>query len=264
MASTEGADASTPSGITAIAESLTYYLNLRLSAKEANIDVAIPAAVEQIVELANSLPLPSTQNWASLAVGKMPKEAKAKAAKPEGEAGAVRSRGKWSEASKEELVKMVEDESFRTEILGSDGTRNGFPNWSALARRYGFSGVAPIHRQYQAITNKDPPGVKAKPAKEGSGEGAEPAAKRAKKETNGAGTSKDAAAATAADVAVDGWTKEACDMLVKLVEDAAYRKAQTGKKKLKWSKIAENIGKHKKDSKKKYTQITGKEAPESE
>jgi hypothetical protein len=260
MASIEGADVSTPSGITAIAESVTYYLNLRLSAKEAHVNVAIPAAVEQIVELASGLPLPSTQNWASLAVGKMPKEAKSKAAKPEGEGGAARSRGKWSEANKEELVKMVEDASFRTEILGSDGTRNGFPNWSALARRYGFSGVAPIHRQYQAITNKDPPGIKAKPAKEGD-EGGEPAAKRAKKETNGAGTSKGAAAA---DVAVDGWTKEACDILVKLVEDAAYRKAQTGKKKLKWSKIAENIGKHKKESKRKYTQITGKEAPESE
>lgn len=252
----------TPSGIVAIAESVTYYLNLRLSAKEAHVDVVIPAAVEQIVELASSLPLPSTQNWASLAVGKMPKEAKAKAAKPEGEGGAARSRGKWTDANKEELVKMVEDASFRTEILGSDGTHNGFPNWSALARRYGFSGVAPVYRQYQAITNKDPPGIKAKPAKEG-GEGGEPAAKKAKKETNGAGTSN-IAAAVAVDVAADGWTKEACDLLVKLVEDAAYRKAQTGKKKLKWSKIAENIGKHKKESKKKYTQITGKEAPESD
>jgi hypothetical protein len=260
MTSTEGADVNTASGILAIAESVTYYLNLRLSAKERHVDVAIPAAVEQIVELASGLPLPNTQNWASLAVGKMPKEAKAKAVKPEGEGGGSRSRGKWTDENKAELVKMVEDATFRTEILGSDGTHNGFPNWSALARRYGFSGVAPVHRQYQAITNKDPPGIKAKPARE-AGEGGEPAAKKAKKETNGAGTSKAAAAAAPSE---DGWTKEACDILVKLVEDAAYRKVQTGKKKLKWSKIAENIGKHKKESKKKYTQLTGKEAPESE
>jgi hypothetical protein len=259
MSSNEGVDVNTPSGITAIAESVTYYLNLRLSAKEHQADVAIPAAVEQIVELASGLPLPSTQNWATLAVGKLPKEAKAKASKPEGE-GAGRSRGKWTDASKEELVKMVEDASFRTEILGNDGTHNGHPNWSALARRYGFSGVAPVHRQYQAITNKDPPGIKAKPAREGGeGEG-EPAAKKAKKETNGAGTSAAAAAVESA----DGWTKEHGDMLVKLVEDSAYRKAQTGKKKLKWSKIAENVGKHKKECKKKYTAITGKPAPESE
>ena len=251
----------TPSGITAIAESVSYYLNLRLSAKEHHLEVSIPAAVEQIVDLANGLPLPSTQNWASLAIGKMPKEAKAKAAKPEGEGGA-RARGKWTDAHKEELVKMVEDATFRTEILGSDGTHNGFPNWSALARRYGFSGVAPIHRQYQASTGKDPPGIKPKPARP-AGEEGEPAAKKPKKETNGAGTSAAAAAATDAP-ASDGWTKEHCDRLVKLVEDSSYRKAMTGKKKLKWSKIAENVGKHKKECKKKYTAITGKEAPESE
>jgi hypothetical protein len=260
MSSTEGVDANTPAGIMAIAETVTYYLNLRLSAKERHVEVAVPAAVDQIVELASGLPLPSTQNWASLAVGKMPKEAKAKAVKPEGEGS--RSRGKWTDATKEELVKMVEDDDFRTEMLGADATHNGHPNWSALARRYGFSGVAPVHRQYQAITNKDPPGIKAKTARE-AGEGGEPAAKKAKKESNGAGPSKSAAAATATATA-DGWTSEECEILVKLVEDATFRKAQTGKKKLKWSKIADNIGKHKKESKKKYTLLTGKEAPESE
>ena len=73
-----------------------------------------------------------------------------------------------------------------------------------------------------------------------------------------------ATATATATATADGWTNEECEILVKLVEDATFRKAQTGKKKLKWSKIADNIGKHKKESKKKYTLLTGKEAPESE
>lgn len=63
--------------------------------------------------------------------------------------------GQWTEDKKEELVRMVEDEKFRYERLGSDGTYRGHVNWAALARRYGFSGSAPVQKQYRAITGKE-------------------------------------------------------------------------------------------------------------
>ncbi len=97
---------------------------------------------------------------------------------------------------------------------------------------------------------------------EGGGGGGGPApTKKGKKTSTGAGTSKSAAAAV---LPGDGWTKEAGDTLVRLVEDAAWRQTQTGKRKLKWSRVSENLGKDKKECRRKYTRLTGKEAPESD
>lgn len=266
MASNGELNADTVAGVTAICENVSYYLNLRLSAKSQNVEVTVPAAVHQIVELASALPRPDVYGWAALAVGKMPKDVKTKTARPEGESGDAkpRTRGKWTEANKEELKRIVDDEAFRTETLGADGTHNGNVNWAALARRYGFSGPAPIHRQYKAMTGRDPPGVKPKPTKEGE-EGAaaaaaagEPPAKKPKTEAPAAVAPRPPAAPAAS----DGWSADACSTLIKLVDDESFRKAKTGKRHMKWSRVADCLGKNKKECKKKYTALTGKDAEE--
>ena len=262
MASNGELNPDTVSGVTSICENVAYYLNLRLSAKTQNVEVSLPPAVQQIVELATTLPRTDVHAWAALAVGKMPKDIKSKATKPEaadGGDGKPRARGKWTETNKKELVQMVEDETFRNEALGADGTHNDHVNWAALARRYGFSGPAPVHRQYQAITGKDPPGVKLtkpKTTKDGEEGPSEPAAKKPRVEQ------PVVAAAPAAPAAADGWSPESLSKLIKLVEDESYRKQQTGKRHLKWSRVADCLTKNKKECKKKYTALTGKEVEE--
>ena len=265
----------TVTGVTTLSETLAYYLNLRLSAKSQHMDVTIPEAVEQIIHLASGLPRPDTTKWAALAVGKMPKDVKAKAHKPDAEDGdsKPRNRGKWTEEHKAELVRLVEDEAFRTETLGADGTHNGNVNWSALARRYGFSGINPIHRQYQATTGKDPPGIKSKSVLKTSapqtttaagGEDAaeQPPAKKAKKEVAASGKAATAAKATtttaATTTSADGWTTAQCDELIKLVEDEDFRKQRTGKRRLKWTRLVDHLGKDKHALKVKYAALTGR------
>ena len=249
-----GLNADTPAGVAAISSTIGYYLNLRLLSKTQGVDVVMPAAMDQIVQLACTLPPAEGASWAYLAVGKVPTKGKAKAKKAapagDGEDGKQRSRGQWTEANKAEMVRLVEDVTFREDTLDKDATHQGHVNWAALARRYGFSGTGPIHRMYTAMTGKDPPGVvKRKEA----GEGSEPAPKKAKSEA------APKAAAAPAMPSADGWTPVQCSELVKLVEDEAHRKRVTGKRHLKWSRVADALAKGKKESKKKYTAITGKE-----
>lgn len=250
----ENVDPTTVAGIANISERISYYLNLQLAAKAHGVEVRVPAALQQIVTLAANLPAPEGSSWAALAVGKLPVKAKSKkpAGGENGDSGS-KVRGKWDDDSKAELVRLVDDEDFREEVLGKEGTRQGHVNWAALARRYGFSGNQPIHRQYKLMTGKEPPGVA---AKREAGEGEGPAAKKPKKDGDGAGPSGASAEGV---VSADGWTKVESDKLVKLVEDEGYRKLETGKRHLKWSRVAEVLGKGKKECKKKYVALTGKE-----
>lgn len=249
----------TVSGITALCETISYYFNLRLTAKSRALEIPLPVAVGQIAELASSLKPPTTSDWAALAVGKLPPKTKIKQSSENG-GDNKKSRGKWTEAGKEEMVKLVDDSEFRMQVLGERGTRLGHVNWSMLAERYNFSGVAPIYRQYKESTGRDPPGVKLKREKEeeketgkAGGAAAEPESKRVKgKEV------KQKAPETGQH---DGWKKSECDELIKLVENESYRKNVTGKRHLKWSRIAEALKKEKKECKRKYTAVTGKEIP---
>jgi len=246
MSASDNLNPDTLEGVTGMIETFSYYLNLRLMSKTQGIDIKIPATVDQIVEMAVRLPKPEVASWAALAVGKIPSKAKSKAKTEAAENGdeGKRVRARWSDANKAEMVRLVEDADFREETLGKEGTRLGHVNWAALARRYGFSGTAPIHRQYQVITKKEPPGVAKR--KEVT-EGGEPSVKKAKPSSG------------AIAVDIDGWKEAEHLELIKLVEDESHRKKVTGKRHLKWSRIAEALGKGKKECKNKYTTLTGKD-----
>lgn len=243
----------TVSGITSLCETISYYFNLRLSAKSRGLQIPLPAAVGQIAELASNLKPPTTSDWGALAVGKLPSKTKiAKQSLTENGGENKKSRGKWTEAGKEEMVKLVDDPEFREQVLGERGTRLGHVNWSMLAERYNFSGVAPIYRQYKESTGRDPPGVKLKREKEEGFD--QPESKKPKSKEQPKKAEKETKTQ-------DGWTKSECDQLVKLVENEGYRKNVTGKRHLKWSRIAEALKKEKKECKHKYTAVTGKEIP---
>lgn len=245
----ERVDSDTAGGVNTICETISYYLNLRLNAIALGMDVVLPPAVEQIVELATSLPAPATASWAALATGKLPAKTKPKPQIENGEG--KRARGKWTEAGKEEMIKLVDDPVFRRMILGDRGTHQGHVNWSALADRYKFSGTGPIQRQYKEITGRDPPGAKPRKEKEAEEEEkvVEPSPPPKKLKTEEPNPEEASA---------DGWTATQSRELVKLVEDEEYRKDVTGKQHLKWSRIAEALAKGKKECKKKYEEVTGK------
>jgi hypothetical protein len=236
---------------TELCETISYYLQLRSAAQLHHSSIKIPAEVEQIAQQIQTLPKPENQQWAVLASGKLPKgKAKAAATDENGDA-APRTRGKWTEDHKKEMVLLIEDPAERAKTLG-DEDRPGTINWAALARRYGFSGPEPIRRMYHQMTGKDAPGTKKKEAPEG-----EPPAKKTK--TEAAATKASAHTTSGAAATSDGWTKAQCDDLIKLVEDEKYRKQQTSKSKFKWSRVAKYLQKeHKKDCKRKYTELTGK------
>lgn len=221
-----------------LSQRINYFLQLRLAASTHETSLSIPPETEQILELARNLPKPGTTDWSALALGKLPK----KRSKPKrGGEGSSSSRQKWhwSEESKEEMVKLVDDASLREEVLGKDGTRNGIVNWALLANRYGYSTSDPLRKLYRQLTGKEAPGSR---AKRGSTSLNQPASKKAKSSANS-----------------HGWTSEQSKELIRLVEDESYRKKKTGKSKLKWSKILLYLGKEsKRDCKRRYTQITGK------
>lgn len=234
-------NADTSEGVIDLCSKISYYMNLRIAAKSHDQpDFPTPAAINQIIQLAISLPEPEKAGWGALAANKLPSMGKAKKAAGEGTSQRAE---KLNDEQKQELVRLVEDEAYRSEVLGKEGTHQGHVNWTGLARRYGFATPAPIHRQYQNITGKDPPGVTKREKKEGG----EPSPKKQKVEDHPAPAAR-----------TDGWTKAMCDELVKLIEDEDYRKIKTGKKHLKWSRVADNLDKGKKECKSKYTEITGK------
>ena len=292
---TPNLNADTPAGANAMAEAISYYLNLRLMAKAHNTEVKIPLQVAQIIEFASELPPPELVSWGALASGNIPKDAKkSKKSKPKattatgagdeeghegGEGTAKKTRGKWTDEHKAELVRMVEDESFREAQLGTDANFGGHPNYGVLAKRYGFSTAAPIKRMYTTLTGKEAPGAKPKAAAKrevevegdkaevGQGGGAtKPAPKKAKTEPKKAagGAAKDNDNTFEGKELPKGWNTEAASKLVKLVENEDFRKSLTGKRSLKWSRIVECFsaqinGLSKKDCKRLYTTLTGKE-----
>lgn len=112
-----------PTGVAAGCEAICYYLNLRLVAKKTGKDTKLPEAVGKIVELAETLTKPELSDWSAQAHGKLPgtkskPKAASAAAQENGDGEAKRSRGQWTAEKKDELVKLVENEDFRKEILG--------------------------------------------------------------------------------------------------------------------------------------------------
>lgn len=234
-----------------ISQCIEYSLQLRLATLTQDTSLQAPPEIEQIVELAHALPKPDEAAWAALSLGKLPKaKTKLKGTNGNG-SGSVRNRGKWTEENKEEMVRLVENDSLRAERLGEEGTRNGIVNWSALAARYGFSTSDPIRRMYHQLTGKIPPGSR---GKNRSAQADEPPAKKVKSGADGK-----ASAALGKQATSDGWNAELGKELVRLVDDENYRKQKTGKSKLKWSRVLRYLGKEsKKECKRKYVQLTGK------
>lgn len=224
-----------------LSDTIVYYLNVKMAAMDKNANFRVPGAMEKIIELARTLPSPTPEEWGSLAVGRISTKRKFKGASS-GDDNRSKTRAKWTEENKRELVELVDDEEKRKLILGDKANHAGHINWTALARRYGFAGAGPLYRQYQLMTGREPPGVK--PKVEGRSSKLEEMI-----DDNGVphvgppmGTE---------------WTQEKCDYLVKLVHDEDFRKAETGKKTLKWSRISETVRMPRKECKKKYTDLTG-------
>ena len=222
-------------GVTEAMEAIGYYLTARLMAKAKGVEPQLPPGVQVIADAAAGAP----------------------SGEEGGEEGHKRARGAWTDTSRAELVKLADDAAYREATLGKEGNRAGLPNWAAMARHLGFSGTAPLLRQYKATTGKEPPHAVRAKKEAGDAEGGAPPAKKAKT-ADGAAPSAAAASAGAGPSSEGGWTPADVAKLVKLVEDEVYRKEVTGKRHLKWSRVAAALVKGKKESKKKYTAETGK------
>lgn len=215
-----------------LCDTVTYFMHLKMAAMDKNANFRVPAGVDKIIELAKQLPVPRPEEWGSLAVGRISTKRKYKASTA-GEDFKSKTRAKWSDEAKKELVELVDNEEKRKEKLGDKANHAGHINWTALARRYGFAGAGPLYRQYELMTGKTPPGIR--PKMEGQKPMLEPE-----------------------DASSLAWTAEKCDHLMRLVENEQYRKDTFGKKSLKWHKIGDFLGFSKKDCKKKYSDLTGK------
>lgn len=119
-----------PASVVASCEALCYYFNLRLMEKKHGKEVKVPEALNQIIELAQNLPKPQIADWSVLANGKLPagKASKAKAASANktsgegaaaGENGEKKTRGQWTDETKQELVELVDSEEKRKELFGT-------------------------------------------------------------------------------------------------------------------------------------------------
>lgn len=125
--------------VTRICNNLCYWLHLQLYSKATGVTVEIPAEIDKIVELSKHLPMPEPLQWAQLAKGRVPsklqpskKQLKVKADISGGDApvnGNVDEQGRegtdkkrkrqtWTEANREELLRLVDDEAHRQETLG--------------------------------------------------------------------------------------------------------------------------------------------------
>lgn len=216
-----------------LCDTITYFLHLKMATLDKNTNFRVPGALEQIIKLAKQLPVPRPEEWGSLAVGRVSTKRRFKASGGNGaEDYRPKTRAKWSNEAKKELVDLVENEGLRIAKLGEKANHAGHINWTALARRYGFAGANPVYRQYKELTGKEPPGMRPKD-----------------------GSKPETSVSEPSDLS---WTTDKCDQLMRLVEDDEYRKSIFGKKSLKWSKIGELLGFSKKECKQKYTDLTGK------
>lgn len=229
------------SDLVALSDSLVYYLNLKMAAMDKKTNFRVPANVDKIIELARTLPLPTAEEWGSLAVGRISTKRKFKTGN-QGEEARAKTRAKWSEEAKKELVELVDNEEKRKAELGDKANHAGHINWTALARRYGFAGAGPLYRQYQILTGRDPPGVKHRLDLQ----------------------KRDDSPDDVGNMLIPGlqvpaeWTPEKCDELMRLVTDTDYREQVFGKAKLKFSRIADRLGVSKKQAKEKYADLTGR------
>lgn len=212
-----------------LCDTISYFLHLKMATMDKNANFRVPASVEKIIELARQLPPPRPEEWGSLAVGRISTKRKFKASTGVGvdEIKTSKRRATWSEEAKKELVELVENEDMRFAKLGDRANHAGHINWAALARRYGFAGAGPVYRQYEALTGKQPPGIKP----------------------------KDMQKEESSDLL---WTPEKCEQLIRFIENLDYRKALTGSENLKWKHVEELLGFSKKDCKQKYMDLTGK------
>lgn len=215
-----------------LCDTISYFLHLKMATMDKNANFRVPAAVEKIIELGRQLPTPRPEEWGSLAVGRISTKRKFKASTGSGsdEIKTSKRRATWSEEAKKELVELVENEDIRVAKLGDRANHAGHINWTALARRYGFAGAGPVYRQYEAMTGKQPPGIKPKDLQKADSERM--------------------------------WTGEKCDQLIRFVEDVEYRKSIIGEESMRWKDVGDFLGFSKKECKEKYTDLTGKEAIE--
>eukprot|EP00887_Chlorella_sp_A99_P006081 scaffold22.g6081.t1 len=290
--------------------SLNYWLNIYQRQQETGEHLKAPPELPKIVELMHRLPAADMNTWRSLGKGKVPKKAQQK-----GE-----PRSKWDEDKAAELVRLVDDEAYRTAQIGKNATRSGKCNWAAVSRHFGFVAPSTVQKKYNALKGiVEAPKEKKKRAAAEEGEGvkarrlagpqrtkpspcdapcaacARPACRRAPAPTPGSRppfspcspplqpaspakkqkpaeakspVKKEKAAAPAAPVVTpvvaSGWTAELSDKLVQLVDDKKYRKEATGHKKLKYKRIAKELGHDKKECKRQYKKVTGRDAPEEE
>jgi transposase-like protein len=216
-----------------LCDTITYFLHLKMATMDKNANFRVPPAVEKIIELGRQLPVPRPEEWGSLAVGRISTKRKFKASGGPGleEIKSSKRRATWSEEAKKELVELVENEDMRIAKLGDRANHAGHINWTALARRYGFAGAGPVYRQYEAMTGKQPPGIRPKDLQKG-------------------------------DSMEHMWTGDKCDQLIRYVEDADFRKAMTGTESMKWKDVGDYLGFSTKECKEKYSDLTGKDPVE--
>ncbi|KAL4443409.1 hypothetical protein ABPG75_011146 [Micractinium tetrahymenae] len=254
---------------------ICYHLTAHIKAVADGVPGAGTSDVAKVYQLAAALPAPTEAQWAALA-GHAP----ARAAKPAAAAagtpaalaeGAERAPGKrlkWTQQLEAELVQLVEDEEFRKEKLGKDAQRGGALNWAGVARHFGYNNGAAVKNKYNELKGiPRESGGKKKKAEGEAQDGEKPEAKKPKKEEGKPAAAAAAAApapAAGATPAAGDWSKKQGQELVKLVEDEEERKKALGKRRLRWKSIAKHFDKHKKDCRKQYTKLTGKEAPEDD
>lgn len=239
--------------------SLAYYLLLRVAGKQHDQEVDLPEELDSIAELLTKLP-PATElePWAKLRSGKIAPEKKAKDKK---KTSSVHKSTIWTDVINNELIRLVEDEAYRQEKCHDDGTRLGQPNFAAIARFMAAnfdtkSAGGSIKSHYYKMKGIDPPATQKKRSATGNGEDA--SAKKQKSSDDSESTESEPSSSTGT------MTEEQKQQLVKIVESEKDRRQILGKSKLKWSRVVDFFdvkGMEKKELKKLYTEITGKQVP---
>lgn len=161
----------------------------------------------------------------------------------------------WAPERQAELLLLADDEAHRELTLGKEGTRGGKVNWAAVARHFGMpSAAAAIRDGFYRLKGEEPPPPR-KRAPRASADGAVPAPAGAEEQPPAKRPKPEAAPAVVP--AEGGWTAEQGAELVRLVKDEAHRKQATGKRSLKWGRLAEHLGRGKKECKRQFTSLTG-------
>jgi hypothetical protein len=224
---------STPVDLLNLVDTVSYFLHLKMASLDKKMNIRVPPGVDTIIEIARGLPAPRPEEWGSLAVGRISMKRKYKGPTSAGaeEGKASKRRATWTEESAKELVELVENDELRREKLGDDGSHAGNINWASLARRYGFSGAAPVYRKYEEMTGKKAPGVRKRrdPSKPVIQQQAEP-----------------------------GWEDhEKSADLIRLVQNDAHRLSVLGTSQMDWNLIAEYLHVTAKSARAKYHELTG-------